>query len=378
MANRQPADNETRTSKTKTDNSKNKHRQNTFHFTSEGFVLLLVMILVGFAAWHSGTNLLYMLFACLFALFIIHGNLLWINFRKLSINRNVPHITTAESPTPIEVTMNNGKKLFDSFGILVQTDDGESPHNVFFPHIKSKSSARKFYEIIFPHRGRYQLSGVRLTSRYPFLFEERSYYKKDEKEILVLPPVYSISHKLLTNLPAGFGDRESQVRGSGTELYGIRQYSPGEHIRHIHWKSTARSQKMMVMEHLKDERQQIVIILNNIAGNHNSSATSEDFEMAVLITTALINYYLNNEFEITLITANNSFSTNNDNTSLSDIQSHLAVVKLSPSGSLQINETTRKNSIFITCPDSANPVGAFTNTIESSQWKRENGEIVPV
>lgn len=336
----------------------------------------MVMILVGFAAWHSGTNLLYLIFASLFAFFIVHGNLLWVNLRQINVQRKMPRYAVAEANTLIEISLSNHKRFFDSFGIVVSWEDVGVSSKLFFPHIERSSPSTRFVNIVFPKRGFYKTEGIRIISRYPFLFEERSIFKKDAHEFLVFPPVYEITPNLLHSLPTGFGDNESARRGTGTELYGIRQYSPGEHARHIHWKSTARSQKVMIMEYYKDEKPQISLVLNNIVPTPAQESLKDEFEKAVIITASLASYYIDKEYEVNLVTGDKKISVFDTAEPLTEILKHLARIQLSDQGSLSLSEGDRANAISILYGSATAENELKTGyRINTGDWNTAGGKI---
>lgn len=95
-------------------------------------------------------------------------------------------------------------------------------------------------------RGPVAGSGWEMESGDPLgLFVTRN--TNGEKELsLVLPRFASLrTHSLARELEASF---TSPRAGSGTEVFGVREYRPGDPLRRIHWRSTARRGKLIVRE----------------------------------------------------------------------------------------------------------------------------------
>ena len=58
------------------------------------------------------------------------------------------------------------------------------------------------------------------------------------------------------------GKYRSAFRGSGVEYADLREYSPGDDIKHIHWKASARSNSVYVKSYQEERQLRIVIALD--------------------------------------------------------------------------------------------------------------------
>ncbi len=54
----------------------------------------------------------------------------------------------------------------------------------------------------------------------------------------------------------------TSFRGSGLEFADLREYSPGDDIRHINWKVTARTGRVFVKSFLEERHQRIVLAVD--------------------------------------------------------------------------------------------------------------------
>jgi len=66
-------------------------------------------------------------------------------------------------------------------------------------------------------------------------------------DVIVYPAVRPVSPELLRQLGAA-GDHAARRRGRGTDLYNLRAYRSGDDPRLIHWRSSAKSQTLVVRE----------------------------------------------------------------------------------------------------------------------------------
>src|SRR5688572_10686382 len=76
-----------------------------YRLTLEGWCFVLLMMLVGFAAWHSGTNLLYLVFAMLIGFFLAQGVLVWLCLLGVDARRVVPAHIVAQQEVLIPVVI---------------------------------------------------------------------------------------------------------------------------------------------------------------------------------------------------------------------------------------------------------------------------------
>lgn len=58
------------------------------------------------------------------------------------------------------------------------------------------------------------------------------------------------------------GDRPMVRRGHGLELLGLREYRPGDALKRIDWKATARSQRAVVRELAEEQRLELILVID--------------------------------------------------------------------------------------------------------------------
>ncbi len=267
--------------------------------TVEGLLFIVFLMIIGFAAWNNGNNLLYLVLSAMFA-FLIAANLIArVSLADVSIQLRFPdHIFTGE-PANISVTLQNHKRFMPSYSLMVvalaegeedkeeENDDGETARGsegargaqrsplsplssplhsglgklAYFVLAPARSSARQRLEHTFQKRGRYPITGFRIATKFPAGFFKKWRRIDATGEILVYPkpqPLDDFYHAL----PMLAGQIESHARGSGDDLYAIRRYHPSDHMRYIDWKATAKSMAMMVREHMREDEWRLTIVFD--------------------------------------------------------------------------------------------------------------------
>lgn len=116
------------------------------------------------------------------------------------------------------------------------------------------------WEATLPARGRRRLPGVRLTTRFPFgLFVKAGRVQLD-REMVVFPAIGPVPAERRRELSSG-GPRPLRRRGRGHDLYNLRDYRAGDDPRLIHWRSSAKSDALVVRELQADTSEDTRIVL---------------------------------------------------------------------------------------------------------------------
>jgi uncharacterized protein (DUF58 family) len=79
----------------------------------------------------------------------------------------------------------------------------------------------------------------------------------------------------------------AEMRGEGSEFYGIREYQPGDPLRRVHWRSSARTGRLAVVEYEHDVSVDLTLVLDARRGSVVGSGTESTLEAAVTVTASL-------------------------------------------------------------------------------------------
>ena len=99
----------------------------------------------------------------------------------------------------------------------------------------------------FQRRGRYRLPTVTAESRVPFGLFRRSARPGKPGQILVLPKVYPVGRLDVLGNGIGVSLRQLPAR-VGEHVIGSRSHVPGEPIKHLHWRNSARTGQPQIKE----------------------------------------------------------------------------------------------------------------------------------
>src|SRR5919202_5887626 len=91
-----------------------------FEVTKGGLVFLSVLVVVGFAAWNTGNNLLFLVFSVLLSTAFVAWAAARIGLREMVVKARFPDHIFAGEPAPVIVTLRNAKRFLPSFSVLVE------------------------------------------------------------------------------------------------------------------------------------------------------------------------------------------------------------------------------------------------------------------
>lgn len=345
----------------------------------EGYAVILLMILVGFAGWHSGTNLLYLIFAMLISLLLVHGLTVSLLLRKIEIQRRLPAEAYAGRETAVTLILRNNRRAFSSYAVHLadHTVEGHRVGEALALRLLPRERLQLEYRTVFPRRGRYILRRIQLLTRFPFGLVEKGFSAIQPQEFVVYPALYK-ADEVAAMLSSEIGELEARRKGEGTSFYGLREYAPGDPARRIHWRSSARSQRLVVVEHERDELRKITLILppvtdEDLAGD-GAPLVAERFEQAISLCGSLARFFLEQDFEVQLITAERCVPHGNSSGHLHRILSALATLPLKPAkGSLNVR-AAEGLSLQITYTDA--PPAPGTVPVDARQWSISEGSFV--
>lgn len=232
--------------------------------TRDGKWYIGILLIIGVAAINTGNNLLYLIVAALLSLIIVSGIMSEAVLRGLKIERQAPEYAFRGSPVFVRLKATNTKKHVPSFSFMAA--DAGQEKSAWFLKLRAGQSSSAAIEYTFHKRGPAKLERVRVSTRFPFgLFIKG----KDElvtDEVLVLPAI-DPQKAVVANESPSPGQAASAGKGHGTGLYGLRDYTLMDDSRHIHWKSAAKSERLLLKEFEADASRRLMILFEDYRGD---------------------------------------------------------------------------------------------------------------
>ncbi len=246
-------------------------------FTREGKLVTVLAIGIGFAAVNTGNNLLYLLLGWLLSFIIASGILSEQTLRGLRVSRRPPPRVHAGTPFLMELVIENTKATRASYSIEVEdlVDPTASPFGdaaskrsllgavtpldkrCYFLKVPPAKTQRTNYRHTFSRRGMHVLTGYRLATKFPFSLFRKSRDVDAPLEVLVYPTARP------TPKTMNRGETSSARIGRRGEFHGLRERRTGDDRRDIHWRSSARTGRLLVREYEDELAQRVIIGVDN-------------------------------------------------------------------------------------------------------------------
>lgn len=232
-------------------------------FTREGRIIVVLSVGVGFAAINTGNNLLYLLLGWLLSFIIASGILSEMTLKRLRVERRPPPRVFAGEPFLMEVVIHNAKDNRSSFSIEVEDLVGTTPidKRCYFLKIPASKSQRTSYRHTFARRGAYTLTGYRLATKFPFALFRKSRDVDAPLDIVVYPARVAVPRP--PPATTSRGEATAERLGRRGEFFGLRERRAGDDRRDVHWRSSARTGRLVVREYEDELARRVVVGVDN-------------------------------------------------------------------------------------------------------------------
>ena len=343
-----------------------------FEFTAGGAVMLGLIVIVGFSAWNSGNNLLFLVLSFLTASMFVGFLAGSFCLKKLDVKMRFPETIFAGQETPILVSIHNRKRLFPSFSVVAEVRGKERERSIalddlkkilprrlaeriarapvvrrtlsYFVHVPRNQTTEIKSGHTFKNRGRFLIKDFELSTRFPFgFFRHRRRLAAKETELIVFPKLEEIETDL-DGAPLETGKLVANKRGSGQDLLALREYQPNDDLRRIDWKATARARHLIVREFSAEDEKRVTIYFDTRVPSSGEKALtlrekidfenagksvvqSKQFEKGVSQTAALAAHFCNERAEVRLVTADEKGEFGTGTGHLHDILKQLALIE---------------------------------------------------
>ena len=238
------------------------------------YVMLALLAVTGFAAYLTQESTVFVYYRVMYLLILILlVGLVWtlVSLRGLKVIRNA-RVSRQQVGQVFEerFEVRNSSWLGH---LWLELDDlttlpGRQGSRVI-SRIGGKQQRSYFTRTLLTKRGAFLLGPTTLLSGDPFgLFSIKKEIAGD-KTLIVLPYMVELDH---FPAPAGKLPGGKALRRKSLEVTpyaaGVREYAPGDPLNRIHWKSTARKDRLIVKEFEQDPQADVWILLDAQEGLH--------------------------------------------------------------------------------------------------------------
>jgi uncharacterized protein (DUF58 family) len=229
-----------------------------------GWALLVVGAIIASAAVHTGNNRLYLVLGGMVAMVAIELLLGAWNLRNISVVRRLPPELFAGRRGRGEVQLSNVRRVLPAASLLLREQGHSARGQATWLGPGERLSVPLTWR--FMARGQARLEALELCSRFPFGLLEHVRVLERPVTVLVYPaptgvPVRDSRRTVGSHLR---DDDLHDPRGSGAgDFLGLREYQPGDPTRLIHWRSSARAGRPLIVIRGSDSDEQVLVELDH-------------------------------------------------------------------------------------------------------------------
>jgi uncharacterized protein (DUF58 family) len=262
---------------------------------------------------------------------------------------NRVHLSVTRALDPVRATVGDT----DARGNLVVVNDstrsaarviareklGTSHVDVQVPRLPPRARAEVSYDLPTDRRAILQVGPLSLVRSDPFGLVRFEQHYGTEQSFYIHPRRFPIARLPATLIRSLEGPTNDTAPRGSVAFHALREYAPGDDRRHIHWRSSARFDTLMVRQYVDTSLPDVTIVLDTRRSTHSD----ESFEQAIEVAASLIVLAAAGGFPIELVTtAAQSFDAQGASKPIQYFLDRLAGVELEGRGDLvQLVETRR-------------------------------------
>ena len=205
---------------------------------------------------------------------------------------------------------------------LLELPVGGATHRYGIPLLAAGATHEESFTVRTERRGVIAVGPATTRRGDPLSLFSRDVTWTGVTEILVRPPMVpldSLGAGLLRDLE---GVPTDAVSHSDLAFHALREYVPGDDLRHIHWRSSAKAMasagesQLLVRQYLDTRRSQVAIVVDDAAP---AWADGEDFEIAMSLAASLAVRAVLDGFETSFVCGEHAASGTDGNRALDAI-----------------------------------------------------------
>lgn len=187
--------------------------------------------------------------------------------------------------------MNEGGRVaaleaFDNLAEALVVTKGR-PH--VFLELRGGEVAEIAYTVVPSVKGEYEIGPVMLRARDPLGLHYEEARVDVESRLVVAPRMEDVRKVRVVprRVRALMGQVRSRQIGIGPEFHSIREYVPGDEIRHVNWKATARRDRLLTNEYEAERSGDAILILDARGESEIGPIARSTMELGITATVSL-------------------------------------------------------------------------------------------
>ena len=252
----------------------------------EGWYYLMIMVLVFAGAMIKEVNLLLLLGGMMLGPLLFNWRAVHLTLKGLELQRKSPQAVCAGDPLTVGMRLINKRKHFGSWAVTVEEQihrQSDAAHNhslwnhapkektlkttVYFPYVPAGQERTGTYRGRLFERGKYELGPVRISTRFPFGLFSRTISVLQKDTLYVYPRLGRLTRNWLARHRRRWPGptAANAVRDRRAISTASASGAAATVMRYIHWRSSARTGKLVVRQFEQPRNRDVAILLGPLA-----------------------------------------------------------------------------------------------------------------
>lgn len=245
-----------------------------YHLHPPGLAYLAVTVVVGLAAINKQNNLLFWALGLMVGALLVSGIVSGWMMQVVGVQRLVPRHGIVGEPLTVRYAVTNRSRLMPVFNVHVEERPAGTggwarlmrPARAWVMHVGPRETVHG-EAVFWPlARGEAGFDRLRVSTTFPFGLVRKSITFSRPQHTLVHPLLYEVRRQVVEAVVgAGFSGAVVSTRPpepAGDEYYGLREFRPGDSMRHIAWKRSATADQLVCIERTRPAPPRLRVILN--------------------------------------------------------------------------------------------------------------------
>ena len=263
-------------------------------------VFAAIFLLVLVAGFNTGENLLYLVAVCAASFLICSLLLTPLALRGLKVRREAPASAYRNDPFTVKIRIENRKRFFPSVSLRFEDASDLGVAKGYVAKIPARAVANVQLQETLKRRGVHRLPDLVISSGFPMGLFRRRLTCPDRSEVVVYPRVVTLRRNVVEQMDES-GATPRPLDRNGDEFFALRDYVPGDDIRYICWRVSARIGRLIVRE-LEPSMARMVVVVFDTRGVPDTPELEDQFEESVDLAASLAMMFLEQQYGVAVVT----------------------------------------------------------------------------
>jgi uncharacterized protein (DUF58 family) len=200
----------------------------------------------------------------------------------VALDLNRTRVVVGERAVGALTLSNTGARAILSSRVVLPVGNGRGVFDV--PRLAAGDSAEELFAIPTSRRAVVKVGPVSVVRGDPLGLFERVHRRDEPVDLFVHPRTVLFDGQSLGFLRDLEGLPATDLSPDDVSFHALREYQAGDDLRHVHWKSTARTGHIMVRQYEETRRSHFVIGLSTSPADYRDD---DEFELAISVAGSL-------------------------------------------------------------------------------------------